>query len=239
MATILVAAGNPCPPALCALRTTTCRTRGNIARLLRTLTIIAGTILLIGTVSAEEATPIPERGVPPHVETQAPIFEIPLQEAVVAVVGACLLLTVVFWIAAVLAPPAQATPDDGDPSSAAQDLPRENPEYDKLLHEVYNEALETDDYSPAWCCAAASARSDALLVEAPIRRSNEAARQIEWEKRDEEFQRIGAYAWRRHGLDAHRVITLLEDHDRWEYRLLQEAIRIKEESMQNKKEARV
>jgi hypothetical protein len=101
--------------------------------------------------------------------------------------------------------------------------------YEKRLEDAFKKALETDDFSEGWCRDAAKNSCEEILKRAPELREKEAKRLIRWQAIDEEHQRIGAYAWLRHGLDAGKVIKLLKEYDRLDYRLFQEAMQAKEE----------
>ena len=92
-------------------------------------------------------------------------------------------------------------------------------------------ALETDNFSDDWCREAARARCEEILQIAKWTRENEAGRRIKAREIEDEYQRIGAYAWRRYDLDHRKVIEMLKRTDGLEYRLLQEAIRFKEEEV--------
>src|SRR5439155_9209540 len=103
--------------------------------------------------------------------------------------------------------------------------------FEKRIKRAQVKALETVNFSDSWWHEAARSRCEDILQIAKWTRENEAGRRIKVREIVDEYQRIGVYAWRRYDLDHRKVIEMLKRTDGLEYRLLQEAIRFKEEEV--------
>jgi len=96
-------------------------------------------------------------------------------------------------------------------------------EWEERIIEVMAQALETDDFSEAWCRAAANAKYEEILANAQFIERAEAERRLKTKCRERRYKQMAEYASVKHGHDPRTIIETLRKVDELPYRLLQEA----------------
>ncbi len=99
---------------------------------------------------------------------------------------------------------------------------------DDLLDDAQNAMIETDNHSQAWYEATARAKCEEILAKAAETRREEAQRRIRAKAIEGECEIIGNYAANRYGLDKREAIEMVRKFKLLQYRLLEEAIKIKQ-----------
>ena len=103
-----------------------------------------------------------------------------------------------------------------------------DPDWVKRIIAAMAQALESDNFSDAWCQAAARERCEELLANAPEIRRAEAERRLKAKEREDDYKDMAADAKDKYGHDEEYIVEVLRKADGLPYRLLQEAMKLKQ-----------